>query len=57
MEHIDNAHFEGGGDGGVGGGDGEQEREDFYLVPRTGNSFKHLVDTDSFSMALNILEP
>jgi DNA topoisomerase-6 subunit B len=57
MEHIDNAHFEGGGDGGVGGGDGEQEREDFYLVPRTGSSFKHLVDADSFSMALNILEP
>jgi DNA topoisomerase-6 subunit B len=67
MEHIDNAHFEGGGDGGVGGGDGLQEREDFYLAPRTAAAaaaaaagsvgFNHLVETEAYSMALNILEP
>ena len=59
MEHIDNAHFEGGGDGGVGGGDEEQEREDFYLAPlkKTATQFEHCFQTPAFSMALDIEGP
>ena len=58
FEHIENASFDVGAQGGVGGDQDEQERENFYLVPLPKQkSFKHLVETPLGKFAVNVQDP